>query len=325
MKRLLALLAFLTLGVSAVFAADSAPQLTLRVNDHAPTRKPFALVQGEPVLAEITLEHPDRHAATPLTLDPAAGHWPERVTVDVTDAQGKTVTWPFVLTGKLSPGPLALRPNHRTTLVLRLDASDSRQLAPGDYRLTARLSCADGRGWRGSGLSLYCPVKVVLPLPPGDPAQLGRRQMLRVRDALLRGDLAGGEQEANAMLRAAPQSPEGYAALALVLEAKGEIKRALAALNVAIARIVEREQAVLRVPTPAVASAATPPSSAKSTSKAPAQGPAVKGKAPAKPKPPLVRTPYDDWQHRLEILLPEEPATPPPTVQPAATAPKTGK
>lgn len=296
------LLACLCLGLGGLAArADTAPELTLRINGHFPTRKPFELSVGEPVIAEVTLQHPDRNAANPLALDPPTGNWSDRVTLRVTDAQGAVLPWRFSVTGKPSAGALALQPNARTTLVLRMERADSAALVPGDYRITALLNLADGRAWQGTAKSLYCPVRVVVPPAQPDAEQLGRRQLLRVRDALLTGETAQAETAAKEMLHAAPQRPEGFAALALVQEAAGQLKFALISVNIAISRHLE-------LSTPAVPSAAPAPAPGKATT-APAK-PAAK--PPPKPKRQILHTPYDDLRTRIESELGDapEPAAP---------------
>ena len=73
-----------------------------------------------------------------------------------------------------------------TTLLLRLDSSAATAPAPGLYKLTARLELADGRGWRGVVESEAIEIEVVAAAANAETGEsLGRRQLFRVRDALL--------------------------------------------------------------------------------------------------------------------------------------------
>lgn len=313
------LLACLCLGLCGLAArADTAPELTLRINGHFPTRKFFELSVGEPVIAEVTLLHPDRSATSPLTLDPPTGNWSDRVTIRVTDAKGAVLPWRFSVTGKPGTGALALQPNARTRVVLRMELSDSAALLPGEYRVTALLNLADGRAWQGTAKSLYCPVRVVVPPSQPTDEQLGQRQLLRVRDALLTGDTAKAETTAKEMLRATLKRPEGFAALALVQEAKGQLKFAEISVNIAINLHLELSTPATPTPTSAALPATadkttTPPTTAKPTAKAP---------KPPKPKLELIRTPYDDLRARIESELGDAPETAAPAAAPDQTKSK---
>jgi hypothetical protein len=70
-------------------------------------------------------------------------------------------------------------------------------------------------------------------------AALGRRQLLRVQDALLRGDVPGAGASALEMVLAEPHRPEGFVALALVQEARGQRSRAILSAEIAISRALD--------------------------------------------------------------------------------------
>src|SRR5207302_855574 len=130
--------------------------------------------------------------------------------------------WSFVATGKLSAAGLALQPNMITTLVLRMEPGDSTALVKGRYVIVARLELADGKGWRGTAESEPVSVEVIDAPPQPKDAVLGRRQLLRVNDALLAGDIARAEAAMKEMLSADIHRPEGFVAMGLISEAKGE-------------------------------------------------------------------------------------------------------
>ncbi len=221
-------------------AQSEAPEISLRLNGFAPGATPVVLTAGEPVLVELQLRHPDRRAKEPIRLEPPTGSWAERAKIVVTDGQGTVRDWRFVVTGKLSPGGLALKPAAVTTLVLRMDEDARRAIVPGSYKMIARLEPGDGRGFRGTIDSEPAAVNMVAASGQVAGAALGRRQLLRVRDSLLRGDVARAETAAMEMQRAEPERPEGFVGMALVHEAKGERSRALFSVEIAISCAVGR-------------------------------------------------------------------------------------
>ena len=217
---------------TAPFAA--APAIALRLNGRSPGAEAFELTPGEPVIVEVQLRHTDWNAKEPIRLEPSSGSWAGRVKIVVTAADGRIAAWPFAVTGKPSAGGLSLQPATVTTLVLCLDQAARTAVAPGSYQMSARLDLGDGRGFRGTVDSEPANVNVVAAPTALVGAALGRRQLLRVRDALLHGDVAGAEAAAKEMLRAEPRRPEGFLGLALVHEARGERSRAILAAEMAI-------------------------------------------------------------------------------------------
>ncbi len=213
-----------------------APLIALRLNGLAPGPEPFMLTPGEPVLVEVQLRHPDRRAKDPIRLEPPTGSWAERAEVIVTDGRGAVSAWHFVVTGKPSAGGLALQPAAVTTLVLRMDQDARAAVVPGSYKMLARLDLSDGRGFRGTVDSEAANISVVAASTTPVGRALGRRQLIRVRDALLRGDVPAADIAATEMQRAEPRRPEGFIAMALVHEAKGERSRAILSVDMAISR-----------------------------------------------------------------------------------------
>lgn len=218
--------------------AAAAPAIALRLNGLAPRTEPFVLTPGEPVLVEVQLRHSDRRAKDPIRLEPPTGSWAERAKVIVTDGRGAVSAWKFVATGKPSAGGLALQPAAVTTLVLRMDQDARAAVVPGSYTMIAQLDLGDGRGFRGTVDSAAANVNVVALAQAPVGAALGRRQLLRVRDALLRGDVPAADTAASEMLRAEPRRPEGFIGMALVHEARGERSRAILSVDIAISRVM---------------------------------------------------------------------------------------
>ena len=232
------LLIFLCALAMATIAAGEpdSPDITLRVNGCAAGPAPLELWRGEPVIAEVVLRHTDRAATESLSLNPPNGGWSARVRVAATGSNGASAAWPFVVAGKTSSGALALQPDAVTTLVLRLETSAAAAIAPGRYQVLARLDLADGRGWRGVVESDPVDVEIIASLVAPTGVALSQRQLFRVRDALLAGDLPRAETAANELLRADYRRPEGFEAMALVSEAKGERRLALVYIDLAMAR-----------------------------------------------------------------------------------------
>lgn len=263
----------------------AAPGIALRLNGRSPGAEAFELTSGEPVIVEVQLRHTDRNAKEPMRLEPATGSWAGRVKIVVTAADGRIAAWPFAVTGKPSAGGLSLQPATVTTLVLCLDQPGRTAVALGSYQMSARLDLGDGRGFRGTVDSEPANVNVVAAAPTPVGAVLGRRQLLRVRDALLHGDVAGAEAAAMEMLRAEPRRPEGFIGLALVHEARGERSRAILVAEMAISRAMGGDE--LAEPERKDAAAAPPP---------PQTGP--------KPPPKPVPVEYYELLDRLERLPP---------------------
>jgi hypothetical protein len=258
MKLFRAIACLLMLGATAVGAGteDAGPELALRINGHGGTEKALELWRGEPVLVEVVLRQAERGGKA-IVLEPPTGSWATRVKAVVTDGAGADARWAFVVAGKASAAGLALQPDAVSTLVLRMEAKDSAGLVAGKYRMLAKLELADGKGWRGIGQSEAVDVEVMD--GPADPKGelLGRRQLLRVSDALLAGDVPRAEGAMRDMLRADSGRPEGFVAMALLAEAKGRRGLALAAIDMAMTRAVQGD---VKPPTkPAKAVTGIPP------------------------------------------------------------------
>jgi hypothetical protein len=230
------------------------------------------------------------------------------VKVLVTDSASNGATWPFIVTGKPSGGALALQPNAITTLVLRMTPAASEALTKGNYSIVSKLELADGKGWRGTIASEPIAVQVVEPPASPKDAALGRRQLLRVYDALLAGELDRAEAAIKEMLGADAARPEGFVAMALIAEAKGERDLALSAIDQAIARAAAPAGPPLERPLPggkAPAKPATPTKPAPAPSDREVSAPAASAApaaAPAPPKPRSVPLEYYDLRRRFERM-----------------------
>ena len=286
-------------GGTLAIAALGEPTVTLRINGHGDGSAPQELSAGEPVIAEVILRSTDRPAPG-VSLDPPQGAWTNRVKIFAVDAGGASTAWPFIVAGKTSAGALVLQPDAVTVLVLRLDVRASTLPKFGNYDLVARLDLMDGRGWQGRVESEAVAVHIAAAPVAPTGAALGERQLFRVRDALLAGDLPRAEAAADELLRADYNRPEAFGAMALVYEAKGERRRALTEIELAIAH-----------------------------SAIPVEGVPVNSVLPAKLKP--VPLEYYDLRRRLAAMPSPEPdpeplpgwpnnVAAPPSVVPAAAA-----
>ncbi|HUU06777.1 MAG TPA: hypothetical protein VMZ49_12975 [Patescibacteria group bacterium] len=223
-------------SVANEVSAAAVPLIALRINGLAAGPGGFVLEQGEPVIAEVQLRHPDRRDGEVIRLEPPSGSWAGRVRIRVTGADGRAAAWLFSITGKPSSGGLGLKPGCLTTLVLRLEPEARAAMAQGAYRVSARLDLEDGLGFRGAIETPALDVVVVMRSREPLWVVLGKRQLLRVRDALLGGDVAGAEAAAREMQRLGPQRPEGFIGMALVHEARGERGPAILAAETALSR-----------------------------------------------------------------------------------------
>jgi hypothetical protein len=216
--------------------AAAVPLIALRINGLAAVPGGFVLEQGEPVIAEVQLRHPSRLGGEAIRLEPPSGSWAGRVRIMVGGADGSAAAWLFSITGKPSSGGLDLKPGCQTTLVLRLQREARAAMVQGPYRVSARLDLDDGRGFRGTIETPALDAVVVMRSREPLWVVLGKRQLLRVRDALFGNDMAGAEAAAREMQRLGPQRPEGFIGMALVHEARGERGPAILAVETAISR-----------------------------------------------------------------------------------------
>ena len=301
------LICFLAMGAAQVWCAES-PAISLRVNGRGSgAEAPMELWRGEPVIVEVVLRRAGRSAGTePLVLEPPDGGWATRIKVAVTDPAGAAVTWPMAVTGNPSGGALALQPNGVTTLVLRMPPAAREAIVKGNYSMVARLDLPDGKAWRGSVASAPVAMQVVdAPESPRDAA-LGRRQLLRVNDALLAGEIDRAQQAMDDMLRADAARPEGFVAMALIAEARGERELALVAIDLAIARAAAPAGARVEWPLPGTKAPAKPaaPTRAPPDRETPAPAGAATA-APAALRPRPVPLEYYDLRQRFEKLPPK--------------------
>lgn len=235
--------------VAAAAAEPPAPTITVRVNGRGASEDAVELWRGEPVIVAVELRHTQRGAKEPILLDPPSGGWATRVKITMTGAAGAAVPKAtFVVAGKPSSGALAIQPDAITTLVTRMEPAAWPAIAPGRYRIGAKLELADGKGWRGTTDAE--PVDVAVIDAPSDPKPeaLGRRQLLRVNDALLAADLPRAEAAMQEMMTADVRRPEGFVAMALIAEAKGQFALAVTAIDLAIARAAAGPDPKAKVP-----------------------------------------------------------------------------
>ncbi len=233
--KLSVLIFFLIVNVAFPMTEPVSPDVGLRINGHASAPAPLPLSRGEPVIAEVALRTSSRDSAQPVTLEPPVGGWVTSIKLIVTNASGGLERWPFVVVGKPSGGALTLQPDRVTTLVLRIEPTNTAAFVPGIYQVVARLDLADGRSWRGVTESEAIDVAVSLPPVAPTDADLASRKLFRVRDALLAGELERAQSASDEMMKANFRRPEGPMAMALVYEAKGDRRKAMVYVDVAIA------------------------------------------------------------------------------------------
>ncbi|MEO6003179.1 MAG: hypothetical protein ABIZ04_07555 [Opitutus sp.] len=196
---------FASVGVTA---ADSrAPELSLSVRGLADG----AIEVGESFRVAVRVDASE-NATTKLELAPASGSWLDATTIELTTADGQTVS------ARARPAPQTARQvtvvdeENPANALWWFPPADLQSVGVGDYTVRARLRIRDGTGWKGEVIADPAALRVVP--QSSDPERVTQRKIARARAALLGGDPAKAGEILNAVLEAEPNQ-----IVALVLHA----------------------------------------------------------------------------------------------------------
>lgn len=214
---------------------EKAPILGLTVNtaDEADT------YPGWPVLVELELYHPKLYtdqAVQPLVISGRGDSWTEAIVLSVEDQAGRTKKLPF----KLAPiREEALTLDTKTTRTMRwwLPGDDTRSIGEGDYRIVATLDTGGVKKpgiWLGRVASKPAVLHFRKEPAALDEKQAETKQLLLAAWARDSGDSARAMEHIDALLKDQPESLQGLAVKAGLLEKAGDKKGAMKTYEKAI-------------------------------------------------------------------------------------------
>ena len=197
---LIALLTALAGARSA--AAQEAPPVVLAasVDGSADAQ----VVQGRPALVVAGLVHRQafRPDARPVAVAPAGGGWGAAFRLDVADAQGASVPWPFEVAAA-PPGAVQVTGDAGAQWAWALPSDATAALAPGTYTLRLVL---DGTALGAAGAVTAAPIRLTVEAAPSAPTAEDRAaHAIRVAEvAAARGDAAGALAALEALVAEQP-------------------------------------------------------------------------------------------------------------------------
>ena len=137
---------------------------------------------------QVRLRHPvvrdETAGEEQIVVAPANRPWAETVSLQVANAAGQTVSWPWVASGPSGLEPLELDVEGAASMTFALNLAAKPVMTPGTYTLTARMDVSDGTGWIGHAVSP--PLSLVVGTPA--PVEAGIAVSLRGEAALAAGD-----------------------------------------------------------------------------------------------------------------------------------------
>lgn len=164
-------------------ASDPAPEIGISLRGVAEG----IVEQGEPLRIAVRVETSAR-ASRPLVLAPAGRGWTEAISVELVKAgSGEVAVKAEAVVQPATPQAALDRENIAGGL-WHISADAMRELAPGDYKVRARLTISAGAGWTGKVVSDEVAVKIVA--ASADPVRHAQRLIAIANEALLEGAAA---------------------------------------------------------------------------------------------------------------------------------------
>lgn len=202
------------------------PVLSLSANNS----RDAELVQGWPLMLEVSLTHPEfmRSDITvkPLTLGADFIPWTTAVTVDVVAADGTTQTWPLTLAGA-PEGAVTLDAEQYSTAFWTLGTEETAKLKEGIYRVSAVLDTTamvnGGMGKIESVASTVAVRKAPAMLSMPEKSLLARSTAAQ---AVVRGDNAEAMRVLDALLAEQPDDSSALEFKGDLLADEGKIQEA---------------------------------------------------------------------------------------------------
>jgi hypothetical protein len=184
------------LAAASAPAAD-APDLYLSLRGVADD----TVAQGEPLQVSVLIEAPDDSTDTWL-LAPTAGTWADAIAVEILGADGNAPVARGLAAGAPEQPTATVDAGHVAGGLWRVPAEQMQPLAPGAYRVRAKLVIADGAGWKGTARSEELPLTIVA--ASSAPERAGLKALALARDALLAGELEQAAKQLDDVLQREP-------------------------------------------------------------------------------------------------------------------------
>ena len=218
------------------------PVLTLAANSSLDTE----LVQGWPIIFEVSLVHPDYMnssvVAQPLTVGEESSPWTGAVTLEAMDAEGKTQSWPLQV-ASAPESAVSLDNEATSTAYWTLGPDQTVELKEGDYAVTATLDTASfASGWQGAVRSASAVLhvrKAPEVLSEDEESLLAQRLAAQ---AVVVGDNAGAMSILDELLAKQPNSIGALEFKGNLLAEGGRTEDALQAYSQAIRAFYEKNE-----------------------------------------------------------------------------------
>lgn len=210
-------------GASGV---EAAPQLSVSLRGDGRG----TIEAGEPFHVAVRLAAP-RGAARAIELAPDSGTWADALLVELLPASGDSAVAKAQPAGTPENPAATLDAKRLAGGVWRFSAAATQGLAPGEYRLRARLAVTSGRGWTGQVTTDDVPVRVVAAT---DAASASERIVNRAQDALLSGRLETAAGLVDEALKKTPLEARLLTVRALIAERAGNLPAAVICANAAL-------------------------------------------------------------------------------------------
>jgi len=216
---------------------ENAPVLGLMVNRLGE----IDTYQGWPVLVELELRHPKlflRDRAVESTVIASRGDsWAQAITLVATNSKGQIMDLPFKLK-PLAEAALTLNAEKMGSLSWWLAGEDTMTIPEGDYHLIARLDTSGVKKpgiWQGKVSSEPVILHLYKEPSPLNEEQAEEKQLLLAACAKASGDRAKAMGYVETLLAARPESLQGLAFKAGLIEEAGDKMGALKTYEKAIA------------------------------------------------------------------------------------------
>jgi len=221
------------------------PTLALSVNN----ADEAVVKAGAPLLMEVVVGPADgRDAEKPISLKGSTGGWGSLVSLEIKDARGKPMATPGAKRANSTEASITLDPNTMGQLVWTLECEPGKELAPGEYSITATLDSSRSAesGWQGKTVSPPAKLVVKASALSEDEARLA---------ALAEVQIKSFQAQPEEALAAADRFLSGKANDPLILEAKGDVlakqgkfREALDAYKAVLVQLKPQEESPLREP-----------------------------------------------------------------------------
>jgi hypothetical protein len=205
------------------------PVFVLSGNDENAPR----LFQGWPLLVRAQLVHPQAFAQSakvdPMLLAAADGPWTGVVHIEVQDAKGTKVTWPWRLATAAKP-QLTLDNKMAGYVAWWLTPEQTAAIPPGEYELNGVLDTTSIQAtniWKGTAHSDPVHIKVLPEPKPLGAEHDEQKSLLLAQYARLRGDAKDARAQVDALLNNYPKSIAGLELSGDLLAEAGQVEGAL--------------------------------------------------------------------------------------------------